>query len=170
MRPRLAICLALVLAGTESANGTRADEAAASSVESCTTIESPAERLGCYDHFLRHPAAASKPASSTQTTAPAATAVATPPASPEDAFGFYAAEHPAIQTTPLKSLTAKVADFVIDSSGHQTLTLDNGQSWRLYGADELLARGNSITINRAVFGSFILKTPSGRTYRATRLH
>jgi len=98
-----------------------------------------------------------------------ATAVATPPASPEDAFGSYSAEHPAIKTTPLKSLTAKVADFVIDSSGHQTLTLDNGQSWRLYGADELLARGNSITINRAVFGSFILKTPSGRTYRAARL-
>jgi hypothetical protein len=99
--------------------------------------------------------------------APAASAAATPPVSPQEAFGSYSAEHPIIHSA-LESLTANVVDFSIDRTGHQTVALDNGQLWRLYGADELLAKGNSVTIKRAALGSFILKTPSGRTYRAFR--
>jgi hypothetical protein len=41
--------------------------------------------------------------------------------------------------------------------------------WQLAGSDALLASGDSVTIKRAAFGSYILTTPAGRTHRVRRL-
>ncbi len=88
---------------------------------------------------------------------------------PPESFGLYSAEHP---TVPNKQamLTAKVIKVATLADTHQSVTLDGGQLWELDSPDPLLATGDTITIKRAALGSFILKTPSGRTSRAYRLH
>jgi hypothetical protein len=50
-----------------------------------------------------------------------------------------------------------------------TVTLEGGQLWELEDADPLLAAGDTVTIARASFGSFLLETPSKRSHRARRL-
>ena len=48
--------------------------------------------------------------------------------------------------------------------------LDDSQSWEfLADADPLLAVGNKVTIRRALLGSFVMTTPSGRENRVKRL-
>jgi hypothetical protein len=174
--------LTVALAGAGATRISVAAEAAGTTLESCAAIAAANERLACYDRYAHRsavPSPAQKPASSpdlapkqtagpTQPLPAVPTAVTAPAVSAEEAFGFYSAEHPVIQTA-LKSMTATVADFHTDIGGHQFLTLDNGQLWRLDGTDELLAKGNGIMIKRAALGSFILKTQSGRTFHATRL-
>jgi hypothetical protein len=66
-------------------------------------------------------------------------------------------------------LTAKVTDLGVRPNGHQSVTLEGGQLWELDSSDPLLATGDSVTIRRALLGSFMLKTPTGRTYRAYRI-
>lgn len=198
MNVRVAISLLLLFGAAGTDQNAHAAESPASTIEMCARIESASERLACYDRFSGRPSttavpgnqalpaaapsAAAAQSSVTQSipaggsprpvapslVTPTAGAAGSAPGSPQDAFGFYSAEHPLIQTA-LKSMTATVVDFTADINGHQTLTLDNGQLWQLDGTDALLARGNSITIKRAMLGSFILKTPSSRTYRAQRL-
>ena len=55
-------------------------------------------------------------------------------------------------------------------SGRMTVTLEGGALWELEGGDPLLGVGDVVTITRASLGSFLLQTPSRRTYHARRLH
>jgi hypothetical protein len=52
-----------------------------------------------------------------------------------------------------------------------TVQLDNGQTWLFTEAadDARLGSGDAVTIKRASLGSFILATPSHRTYHVHRL-
>jgi hypothetical protein len=123
----------------------------------------------------RAPAAASKSAPATAPKAPAATgtarasAPATPaPASPE-AFGLYSAEHPKTEVLTTKSETLKILEVTAGRNGYPLVHLEGGQLWELSEGDPLLASGESVTIQRAALGSYLMTTPNGRTHRARRV-
>jgi len=149
---------------------------APTTIEACAAISAATERLACYDHFSgratpQPPAATPNPVAPSPVAPAPATAPASPaPAAalpPPESFGLYQAEHPKAPTRP--ALTAKVTDLGVRPNGHQSVTLEGGQIWELDSSDPLLAKGDSVTIKRALLGSFMLKTPTGRTYRAYRI-
>lgn len=118
--------------------------------------------------------ARARPSSTAPSTAPAPAsaglAVTAPPAEgSKEAFGLYALEHPVAHKSATDSIIAKVVELTYDTSGRETVSLEGGPSWQLDGSDALLASGDSVTIKRAMLGSYILTTPSGRTHRVRRL-
>lgn len=140
----------------------------AAALKVCAAISAPSKRLECYDRL-----AASLPTSPALAPAavappPPATATATPAVPAKESFGLYAAEHPAAPP-PTASLAAIVAGLGVSATGYPTVTLEGGQVWELDGADPLLASGDSVTIKRAAFGSFLMTTAKGRTHRVHRL-
>src|SRR5882724_9264019 len=96
---------------------------------------------------------------------------APPPAQPSaQNFGLYAAEHPKPPpAAAAATLEARVASVGSSASGHMTVLLEGGALWELDDADPLLAAGETVTITRAVLGSYIIHTPSDRSHRARRL-
>jgi len=152
-------------------------------LKECAAIAADATRLACYDRLSGRspalpgsggapvpaapaapgplPAAASPPATAPVT---AATAAAPPPQS----FGLYAAEHP--PPPPVAdSVQSRVVALGPDAGGRMTVTLEGGQLWELNEADPLLAVGDTVSIARGAFGSFVLQTPTHRSHRARRL-
>lgn len=67
-------------------------------------------------------------------------------------------------------MTARVVEVGTSVGGHTTVGLEDGQLWELDDADPLLAAGDTVTITRATFGSFMMQTPTKRSHRARRLH
>jgi hypothetical protein len=164
-------------------------------LKACVAIAAEAERVVCYDKLAgravtppatsagagSQPSAASQasakaPAAQTSPTAPAppsapasAGTAASPVTGSKEAFGLYAAEHPSAPKSAVDSVTGKVVALSYDSYGRETVSLEGGPMWQLAGSDALLANGDSVTVKRAVLGSYILTTPSGRTHRVRRL-
>jgi hypothetical protein len=70
------------------------------------------------------------------------------------------------------SLEANVVGVGKSAGGRMTVALEGGALWELegYDSDPLLAVGDAVTITRAALGSYLLHTPSHRTYRVRRLH
>jgi hypothetical protein len=85
-----------------------------------------------------------------------------------ESFGLYATEHPRAPR-PAASLTARVVGLGVSANGRPTVELEGGQLWELDGSDPVLANGDAVTITRAAFGSFLLRTDKGRTHRVRRL-
>lgn len=165
------------------------------SLQECAVIASDAARLACYDRMAGREAsgptaapavtvptasaAAASPAPASPTLAsPAPAAVPAPaaasvtaaaPAPPKQSFGLYAAEHPP-PPPAARSMTARVVEVGTSVGGHTTVGLEDGQLWELDDADPLLAAGDTVTITRATFGSFMMQTPTKRSHRARRLH
>jgi hypothetical protein len=166
-------------------------------LKTCKAIVAPMERLDCYDQIVERSAASSTAAAApaliaaptptiaqpivTAPAPPAATAPVPPvaavapaakqpvtPDSPKQSFGLYSAEHPAAPK-PATSLSATIVALGASANGRTTVTLDGGQLWELDVADALLAKGDSVTIKRATFGSFLMTTPSGRSHRVRRM-
>jgi hypothetical protein len=144
----------------------------------CAAIEDPGQRLACYDKQAGRapvptpaPPPASAPSSNFGLPPPRpapAPAPAPPPAPSPQTFGLYSAEHPLPAVDP--SLTANVTQLGSDSNGRSTVSLEGGQIWELLDeADPVLRVGESVTIRRAVLGSFQMTTPSKRTHRVRRL-
>ena len=67
------------------------------------------------------------------------------------------------------SITGKVIGITYDPYGRETITLEGGPLWQLDGSDALLASGDSVTIKRAAFGSYVMTTSTGRSHRVRRL-
>jgi hypothetical protein len=56
------------------------------------------------------------------------------------------------------------------AQGAVVLELDNGQTWRQAGTEDLLVRtGDTVKISRAALGSFWLVTPANRGARVKRV-
>jgi|SRR6185312_4175309 hypothetical protein len=159
-------------------------QSSSNDLNTCAAIQTQAERLACYDKVAGRgatppPAAATPqpapplaaPASSdAKKHTPAAPAAASAPApgTPE-AFGLYKAEHPAAPKSPVETVTGKVVDLKYDAYGRETISLEGGAVWQLAGSDAILAKGDEVTIKRAVMGSYLMTTSTGRQHRVKRL-
>jgi hypothetical protein len=128
----------------------------AKQMHACATIRHAGERLSCYDR-----AASTQPASSESDRAAART----------QSFGLLLGSQPAppqARDGELESITAKVRISQRDSRQILFVTLDNGQVWRINSRDPLLRPGDTVTIRRAVAGSFTMTVPSRRSVKARR--
>ncbi len=159
--------LALALAATD----TRADE-----LTRCAAIDAPEKRLACYDRLAGRPPAGSASASGAGTARaaalPAATLVGgpappTPAASPGTSFGDNRPRFSAAAEEPA-SIQAVVVGITQSRAGPMRLELDNGQTWTVSDSDVRLERGDPVTIRRASLGSYLMQTPSRRSYRVMR--
>lgn len=174
----MSVRLVFVLLGV---TGTAAAADPIADISHCAAVVGRDERLACYDSLgARYaarkgtsaapatPAAAAAPAA-----APAAAVVpAAAPTEPRAEFGLKPNQKPKDPEAP-KKLTAiegVVSGFGRTPDGHQVVRLDDSQSWELLeDADPLLTPGAKVSIRRALLGSFIMTTPSGREHRVKRL-
>ena len=162
-------------------------------LQACAAVTADAARLACYDRLAGRGASGPAPAATphAEVPAPAARAASTAAASvpvsespatpapaavpapagapPGRSFGLYPAEHPPPPPVA-KSMSARVVGVGTGADGHMTATLEGGELWELDDADPLLAAGDTVTISRATFGSFLMQTPSKRSHRVRRLH
>jgi hypothetical protein len=162
----------------------------------CHAIASRDERLDCYEALAMaaqsntstaaespHPAPSATPTASVASTATAshapagnaaaAAGSATPPtaaANPETEanFGLNRREiEPQVQK--LGSIKSVVSQMTEDRLHNITVVLDNGQTWSFIEPQPRLRPGDTVTIKHASLGSFLMSTPSRRSYRVERL-
>ncbi|MGO9933193.1 MAG: hypothetical protein ACLPV8_15485 [Steroidobacteraceae bacterium] len=83
-------------------------------------------------------------------------------------FGLNAAQ---LHTAPQgpKSIQASVAKIYRNQIGTSYVMLDNGQTWTYVDQDGRLGPGDTVTIKRASLGSFLMVTPSKRSYHVQRV-
>ena len=139
----------------------------------CHAIAASEQKLACYE------ALALAAQSEATTAAEPARQLKSPPSAPtvasaanpntEDNFGLNrrqieprAAEGPA-------SIKSAVSQMTEDRLHTITVVLDNGQTWAFIEPEPRLRPGDTVTIKRASFGSFLMLTPSRRSYRVERL-
>lgn len=103
---------------------------------------------------------------STATAAPAART-----ANPDDPANFGLTRRQ-LKETPQgpDSVKATVSQMTQDRLNNVYLVLDNGQTWGLIEADPRIRPGDAVTIKRAALGSFLMITPSRRSYRVQRVN
>jgi len=152
--------LGIAIFGTFCVGGALAEDHPADlrqALTACSTVKEPAERLGCFDKLAA---------------GPALPVLAAPPLSaPESPQAFGLSD---IQKAPRQAQTQAITGEIVGmghaANGRLRLTLDNGQSWELEdAADSLLAVGNSVTVQRASLGSFLMTTPMKVTHRVRRV-
>jgi hypothetical protein len=148
----------------------------------CASIGADAERLACYDRLVGYrahgtaamqevPAGPSAISAASARPVDVSGAVALPASSPlpEPSFGSYAAEHPK-PPPAARALSARVTAIGKSSSGRTTVALEGGAQWELDETDPLLAVGDVVTIQRAAFGSYLMRTARARTHRVRRVN
>jgi hypothetical protein len=89
---------------------------------------------------------------------------------PDDAANFglnrrQVEPHPG-GPSAVKSIVSQMTE---DRLHNITVVLDNGQTWAFIEPEPRLRPGDSVTIKRASFGSFLMLTPSRRSYRVERV-
>jgi hypothetical protein len=68
-----------------------------------------------------------------------------------------------------ETLTVRVIALGKTIDGRPTVTLEGGALWLLDEKDPLLGIGDSVTLSRGVFGSFLLETPTKRLHHVRRI-
>ena len=162
----------------------------------CAAISQAAERLQCYDAFAtatvpglrgsvsstQPPAAGALAAASSQPAPaahpgpgalPVAAGATSPPpvaVDPDDPanFGLNSRQLKVSPKGP-DVIKAVVSTLTEDRLNHVYLLLDNEQTWSLLDPDPHVRPGDSVSIKRASLGSFLLLTPSRRSYRVERV-
>lgn len=158
MRP-FAFIAALLLGATGTASAQDAAGLAA-----CRDLEDDAERLACYDARAGAAAAPAKPAPAPR-----------PGPSPESLFGLDPAQaseatRQANGVEDLDAITRQVVGTGTNSGGQPTFTLDNGQGWvQIDSRPAVLRPGETVTIRRGVFGSYLLTRDDRRSVRVRRV-
>ena len=67
------------------------------------------------------------------------------------------------------SIKTGVSQITEDRQHKITVVLDNGQTWIFIEPEPRLRPGDTVTIKRASLGSFLMLTPSRRSYRVERV-
>lgn len=139
----------------------------------CLEIEDPTTRLVCYD------AAHGRGGRTAPADKAASAANAAAPATPEapavhDEFGKEdrlqrEKSHAAVAAAPAE-ITGTIVEATRDARGYFTLTLDNGQRWRLMESALHLSfeAGDRVTISRGALGSFLLRDVKGGAARRAK--
>jgi hypothetical protein len=142
-----------------------------SALRACASIAADADRLGCYDQLAGRAAPSAEAQGATESPPAAVPAVAvTPVPPPKDSFGLYEAEHPKPPPAAVAaSLKARVVALERTAEGRMSVSLEGGAVWELDEADPLLGIGDTVTITRAAFRSYIMDTPTRRTHRVRRV-
>jgi hypothetical protein len=180
---RLACWIALIAPVREISLAAGAGDA---DMARCAAITQTRARLACFDALAAASADRGAPApaqnpppvpiapapTAPAPTAPAPAAIA-PKAAPDDprTFGLSPPQPKPTSAGPV-TIKARVATMSAGRPGvgHPTVVLDNGQTWAFVEAvdDPRLAPGATVTIKRAVLGSFLLMTASHHTYHVHR--
>src|SRR5258708_18701520 len=132
----------------------------AEQLKACANIAAAGESLACFKQLAdRAPSSRAVPSAAPGAAAPrAATSPVSQPspvAVPKESFGLHASEHPAPPKAE-PSHTGKIVALGTTISGRPTVTLEGAELWQLDAADPLLAEGDSVTITRRTFRSFLL--------------
>jgi hypothetical protein len=136
----------------------------ASRLLACARVSTDADRLSCYDKL----AAESATRQADALAAAADSQQAPQQMLPRREFGLPTPQPAAVDE--VKSVTAIVTAVRHKADGSVVLDLDNGQRWQQRGtADMGLDVGDTVTISRAMLGSFWLAPPNGRGSKVTRL-
>ncbi len=177
----LAVSLAILLA----AGAARASGDADAALIACRAETDDSRRLACYDRAMDRELAAVLPAAPRAT--PQAAPQAAPPAAPpteaptvltaEEKFGREGAmareetEQREQESRALGELQAKVTGIWTRSDGLMVVTLDNGQVWKQNRPEGFfrLKAGDTVKIQPAALGSFLMTGPSKRSTRVTRV-
>jgi hypothetical protein len=128
----------------------------------CAGVTADDKRLACYDAVAGRLATAQTPGKPQMSTANS------PAVSDENLFGLDKPIEKAARGPD--SLRAEVVAISADSLGKVTMQLDNGQTWIFTDANALLRKGDAIVIKRAALGSYMMSTPSRRTYHVHRVN
>lgn len=173
-----------------SLSATAATALTAQDLARCAGIAAADARLACYDMLAGRapdragPAVAATPpppvaattapdksaAPATASTPAAAIAPSAPPAVDDPRnFGLTQTQQHVAPVGPA-NLQARIAKIVDNRAGRAYVVLDNGQTWTLTDQDEgaRLGAGDLVTIKRASLGSFLMLTPSRRSYHVRR--
>ena len=159
-RRPVVVLFAALLSSMASAAG----DSAPPGLAQCAAIAPDAARLACYDALAgRAPAANTSTANLPAAPLPAARAAAEQPE-----FGVVKPRQPKAPAAP-QSLQAHITSISADSLRRDSLLLDNGQTWVVLEGDVYAKPGDLVEIRRAALGSFLMSTPSRRTYRVHRV-
>ena len=146
-----------------------AQSEATTAAESARQLKSPPSAPSVASAAAVGPAAPGAAAPGTAAVGSPTPATAAANLNTEDNFGLNrrqieprAAEGPA-------SIKSAVSQMTEDRLHNITVVLDNGQSWAFIEPEPRLRPGDTVTIKRASFGSFLMLTPSRRSYRVERL-
>ena len=147
----------------------------------CHAIAAKDERLDCYEALAASAASTASgaaPAQAAHSVAPPAPAAvagvaapATTPVDPNDPANFGLSRHqiephPPAEASSIKSVVSQMTE---DRRHNITVVLDNGQTWAFIEPEPRLRPGDTVTIKHASLGSFLMLTPSRRSYRVERV-
>lgn len=141
---------------------------AATPGEACVAISDDAQRLACYDAAFRRAASATTALATDGPTTDAAS-LATEPI---EQFGMSPQMRlESDNQTALPQIEAKVTKVGYTTPDRRTFTLDNGQVWLQTETTPRLrvSPGDTVTIKRALMGSYLLVTAQSGATRARRI-
>lgn len=130
-------------------------------LETCSALRRDSERLLCYDKAVAQIRAGVEgaPAPSPENMFGATGGISPPPAAPDS------------KREELRQITAAVTSARRGEDGLLLLNLDNGQAWHQQDVDVTLVVnvGDTITVQRAAFGTFKIIDKRGRSARFKRV-
>lgn len=130
-------------------------------LEACSLVENDLKRLMCYDKVIKaeKQELEKSPISNQQTRE-------VKPKQADDIFGLENQVKKEID-----EISSSIVELKLPKIGSRTITLENGQIWKLTDTDSFRAKiGHKVIVKRASLGSFLMKTEnSNKSYRVKRL-
>jgi len=171
-----AVSIAILLA----ASAARASGDTDAALKACRAETDDSRRLACYDRAMDRgqaavlpPAAQATPQATPQAALPTevpAVLTAEEKFGREGALAREEADRREQESRALGELQAKVTEIWTRSDGLMVVTLDNGQVWKQNRPESYfrLKSGDTVKIQPAALGSFLMTGPSKRSTRVTR--
>ncbi|MEJ6474256.1 hypothetical protein [Pseudoalteromonas piscicida] len=139
-------------------------------LQACTLIENDFKRLMCYDNVIANKPITEQRGTLTHTHGNSRQTQVPVLESKEDGFGLE--NQIKVASEEIDEIRAKVTKVSTQGRGKMVFTLDNGQIWKQLSPETFSAEeGDTLTIERASFGSFLMKKEGlHRTTRVKRVN